>query len=99
MLAEANASWPCDGSTRLNREAIAATARCSWSRVSAHPSPHPNTFAIFAFFAAKFFYDLDRTILRSAVDHAVLDIDAFLRQDAINRRPNRRLAVVAGGYK
>ena len=32
VLAEANASWPCDGSTRLNREAIAATARGSWSR-------------------------------------------------------------------
>ena len=26
-LAEANASWPCGGSTRLNREAIAASAR------------------------------------------------------------------------
>ena len=35
VLAEANASWPCDGSTRLNREAIAATARGSWSRASA----------------------------------------------------------------
>jgi hypothetical protein len=38
VLAEANASWPCDGSTRLNREAIAATARRSWSRVSANTS-------------------------------------------------------------
>ena len=27
--------------------------RFSWSRVSAHPSPHPNPFASFAFFAAK----------------------------------------------
>jgi hypothetical protein len=66
-------------------------------------------FASFAFFlttvasakvvAAKFFYDLDRSVLRPAVDDDILDIDALLRQDAINRRPNHRCTVEAGCYK
>ena len=44
-------------------------------------------------------YNIHRVILRSAVDDDILDIDALLRKDARNRGSNRRLAIVAGGYK